>query len=443
MTTRTADATDEAAVARQCARAIEEVAARLRPRFQRAAAQRHATDYLRGLVAEVERKNGWQLAERAGYAHPRGIRRVLGRYAWDADGVREDLRAYVLAALGHPRGVLVVDETGFLKQGTKSVGVARQYTGTAGKVENCQVGIFLGYASPRGRAGIDRELFLPREWTDDPARCDEAGVPAGTAHRTKPEIAKGMVARALDAGVRAAWVVADEVYGASGGFRRALEERPQRYVVAVRANEMPTTWPPYHPPGQIAVGEVAARVATTAWRRVSCADGAQGPRVYDWAWIPLRPALRQGWVHGVLLRRSCSRPAEVAYYLTYAPAGTSLRVMARAAGARWAIEDTLKLAKGQVGLDQYEVRSWQGWYRHVTLALLALAALAAGAQKGEGASDRTASRSPSPRSAICSSAWSGPRPTPSKTSSPGRAGGAPIRPPPATATGNAALSACA
>jgi SRSO17 transposase len=252
-----------------------------------------------------------------------------------------------------------------------------------------------------------------------------------------------MVARALDAGVAAAWVVADEVYGASGGFRRALEGRAQRYVVAVRANEMPTTWPPYQPPGQITLGEIAGQVPAAAWRRLSCGDGAEGPRVDAWAWGPLRPALRQGWVHGVLLRRSCPRPHEVAYYLTYAPEGTALRSLARAAGARWAIEETIKRAKGQVGLDLYEVRSWQGWYRHVTLALLALAALAVGAQKGAAPNDRTASRSLSPKSATCSSAWSGLRRTPPRTSWPGPAGGAPIRLAPANATENVGAIACA
>ena len=237
-------------------------------------------------------------------------------------------------------------------------------------------------------------------------------------------------------------MVADEVYGASGSFRRALEERAQRYALAVRANAMPTTWPPYHPPGQVTVAEIAPQVKATAWKRLSCGDGAQGPRIFDWAWVPLRPALRPGWVHGVLLRRSCSCPAEVAYYLTFAPAGTPLREMARAAGARWAIEDTLKLAKGQVGLDQYEVRSWQGWYRHLTLALLALAALAVGREKGAPASSRAASRSASPKSATCSSAWSGLPPTPPPTSSPGRAGDVPIKPLPANAIGSAAWIAC-
>jgi SRSO17 transposase len=433
----------EITVAQHCAHGIEEMAEWLGPHFRRAAAHRHAADYLRGLIAEVERKNGWQLAEQAGYDHPRGIQRVLDRYAWDVDAVRDDLRSYVVAELGHPQGILVVDETGFLKHGTKSVGVARQYSGTAGKIENCQIGVFLGYVSPKGRAGIDRALFLPREWTDDPARGAAVGVPPGTTYRTKPEIAQEMLLRALGAGVRAAWVVADEVYGASSSLRRALEDRAQRYVLAVRANAMPTTWPPYHPPGQIAVREVARHLPETAWRRRSCGAGAQGPRVYDWAWVPLRPALRQGWVHGVLVRRSCVRPSELAYYLTYAPQETPLRAMVRAAGARWAIEDTFKLAKGQVGLDQYEVRSWQGWYRHVTLALLALAVLAVGVKKGEPASSQAASRSPSPKSAICSSIWSGVPVTRSITSWPGPAGDGPIRPSPASAIENAGWTACA
>jgi SRSO17 transposase len=432
---------DEVTRAEQCARRVDGMVERLAPRFRRRAAHRHAADYLRGLVADVERKNGWQLAERAGYRHPRGIQRVLDRYAWDADAVRDDLRTYVVAELGDPQGILVVDETGFLKQGTRSVGVARQYSGTAGKVENCQIGVFLGYASPKGRAGLDRELFLPRAWAEDPVRRAAAGVPEGTPHRTKPEIAREMVLRALAAGVTAAWVVADEVYGASGSFRRALEDQAQPYVVAVRANEMPTTWPPYAPPGQITVGAIALRLPEPAWQRLSCGEGAQGPRVYDWAWVPVRPALADGWVHGVLLRRALPRPEEVAFYLTYARAGTPLAAMAAAAGARWAIEDTFKLAKGQVGLDHYEVRSWQGWYRHVTLALLALAALAAGAQKGETTSGRAPSRSASPSSAICSSAWSGRPPIPPITSWPGRAGGASTRTAPATAIGNVAWNA--
>ena len=381
---------------------VESVVARLRPRFRRRAAHQHAAAYLRGLLGEVERKNGWQLAEYAGYRHPRTIQRVLDRSAWNAEAVRDDLRAFVTADLGDPDGVLVVDETGFLKKGTKSCGVARQYSGTAGRIENCQIGVFLGYAGPRGRAGIDQALYLPKDWAADPERRAEAGVPEAVVFRTKPQLALEMIERALDAEVPARWVVADEVYGSDGKLRRALEARDQAYVLAVKRNEKPTTWPPYAPPGQVAVAEVAAELALEAWLRLSCGEGAQGERIYDWACIPLRPALRDGWVHALLVRRHPTDPDEVAYYLVYAPVGTPVAEIVRAAGCRWAIEDVFKLAKRQAGLDQYEVRSWTGWHRHTTLALLALAILAvAAAEKGGPRSATTSSRSPSRSCAAC------------------------------------------
>ena len=365
---------------------------------RRRAAHRHAGAYLRGLLGDVERKNGWQLAEHAGYAHPRTIQRVLDRSAWDADEVREDLRAFVLEHLGDPDGVLVVDETGFLKKGTKSCGVARQYSGTAGRIENCQIGVFLGYAGPRARAGLDRALYLPKDWAEDPERRAEAGVPEEVAFRTKPQLALEMIERALEAEVPARWVVADEVYGSDGKFRRALEARDQAYVLAVKSNEKPTTWPPYAPPGQLAASEVAAALEPEAWVRLSCGEGAQGERIYDWACVPLRPALREGWVHALLVRRHPAEPDEVAYYLVYAPLGTPPAEIVRAAGCRWAIEDVFKLAKRQAGLDDYEVRSWTGWHRHTTLALLALAILAVvaaerGAYRPTTDSSRSASRS--------------------------------------------------
>jgi SRSO17 transposase len=361
--------------------AIERIAGGLRPRFRRGAAHRHVIAYVRGLLSDVERKNGWQLAEHGGYSHPRTIQRVLDRSRWDADAVRDDFRAYVVGHLGDAGGVLVVDETGFLKKGTHSCGVARQYSGTAGRIENCQIGVFLGYSSARGRAGIDRELYLPREWVEDAERRAAAGVPDTVAFRTKPQLALGMIERALEAGVPARWVVADEVYGSDSKFRRALEERDQAYVVAVKSTEKPSTWPPYGPPGQVAVAALRAGLEPEAWHRLSCGEGAQGERLYDWAYVPLRPALREGWVHGVLFRRSLTQSDEVAYYLVYAPEATRLEEMVRAAGSRWAIEDVFKLAKGQVGLDHYEVRSWAGWYRHMTLALLALALLATSTSK--------------------------------------------------------------
>ena len=376
--------------------AVALVGAEVRRHFRRAAAHRHACAYLRGLLSGAERKNGWQLAEEAGYRQPRSIQRVLDRSVWDAEAMRDDLCAYVVAHLGASDGVLVVDETGFLKQGTKSVGVKRQYSGTAGRIENCQVGVFLGYASAKRRAGLDRVLYLPQEWADDLDRRAAAGVPATVRFQTKPQLALGMVERALDAGVPAAWVTADEVYGNDSAFRRALEARDQAYVVAVKRTHTTSTWPPHGPIGQVQVEALAATVAADGWQQLSCGDGAQGERIYDWAYVPLRPALQTGWVHALLVRRHPTRPDELAYYLVYAPEGTPLSEVVRAAGTRWIIEDTFKLAKGQVGLDHYEVRSWRGWHRHVTLALWALAILAAEAARATGGTrHRTAASSPS------------------------------------------------
>ena len=361
---------------------LEKVLERIGPRFARSEPRARAGVYLRGLLSAAERKNGWTLAERAGDRSPDAMQRLLNHADWDADKVRDDLRDYVVEHLGDDAAVLVVDETGFLKHGAKSCGVARQYSGTAGRIENCQVGVFLGYASPKGRAGIDRALYLPREWADDRDRCEEAGVPKSVAFHTKPRLALGMIERALDAGVPARWVVGDSVYGSDGKLRRALEERGQAYALAVKSTEQPTTWPPYGPPGQVAVADVAAVLEPDEWQRPSCGDGAQGDRLYDWAYVPLRPAPADGWVHALAIRRSISDPDELAYYLVYAPTDTPLTAIVLALGARWTIEEVFKLAKQRVGLDEYEVRSWTGWHRHMTLALLALAALVLGAAKG-------------------------------------------------------------
>ena len=381
---------------------IEAVTSRLRPRFGRAAGHRHAAAYFRGLLGTAERKNGWQLAEQAGYSQPRSIQRVLDRSVWDADAVRDDLRAYVVAELGDPDGVLVVDETGFLKKGTKSVGVKRQYSGTAGKLDNCQIGVFLGYASPRGRAGIDRALYLPREWAEDPERRAGAGVPEDVEFRTKPQVALEMIEAALDAGVPAKWVAGDEVYGSDGKLRRALEGRGQAYVLAVKGSEQTTTWPPYGAPGHIQGAAVATEAGPDRWRRLSCGEGAQGQRWYDWLWQPLRPALRDGWLHALLVRRHPERTEELAFYFIHCPTETPLGQVVCAVGSRWTIEEVFELAKGQVGLDQYEVRSWRGWHRHATLALSALAALAvSAAKKGMPPRSTASSRSASPNSAAC------------------------------------------
>jgi SRSO17 transposase len=447
----------EEVIAADCAREVEAAAVRLRAHFHRPEASAHAAEYLRGLVADVERKNGWQLAEQAGYEHPRGIQRVLARYTWDADAVRDDLRTYVMAELGDPAGVLVVDETGFPKQGTHSAGVARQYCGTLGKRANCQIGVFLGYASPKGHVGLDRALYLPQQWTDDRARCQDAGIPDDVAFATKPQLALTLVECALDAGVPAAWVATDEVYGNDSTFRRALEARAQAYVLAVRRDYPVSIWPPYGPPAQRTVADIVAGVPAAEWQRLSCGEGAQGPRRYDWAYVPVlpvRPAERDGlepWVHAVLARRHPERTDELAFSLVYARKDTPLGEVVRAAGARWTIDDMFKLAKGQVGLDHYEVRSWQGWYRHITLALLAFAVLTISARhhtpkKGRPmppASPRARGISPSPSrsSAACwsgSCGWPRARHPASRTSWPGPAGAVGIRRWPRTATAGAA-----
>jgi SRSO17 transposase len=322
---------------------------------------------------------------------------------------------------------LVVDETGFPKQGRHSVGVARQYCGTLGKIANCQIGVFLGYATAHGHVGLDCALFVPEDWFADRDRCRQAGVPDSVTHQTKPQLAWELLERALAAGVPAAWVTADAVYGSAGKLRRALEARGQAYVLAVRSNEQPTTWPPYGPPGQVTVAALAAAVPAADWQRLSCGEGAQGLRWYEWAYRPVRPALRAGWVHAVLVRRHPERPDELAYYLVYAPVDTPLEEVVRAAGARWTIDDMFKLAKGQVGLDHYEVRSWQGWYRHLTLALVAFAALTIGARKKGGPIAPATSPSRSRKSAVCSSGSSGPRRERPTTFWPGPAGGATTR----------------
>lgn len=423
---------DEVTVAARVAAMVDQVTDRLRGHGRRREAGDHLAAYVRGLLAEVERKNGWQLAEQAGYGHPRGMQRVLDRYVWDADAVRDDLREQVLTTLGAPDGILVVDETGFPKKGQHSVGVARQYSGTLGKIGNCQVGVFLAYASLHGFAAIDRELYLPREWLDDPGRCRQAGIPSGTPMRTKPQLARRMVERALDARVPAAWVVADEVYGCDHRFRQALEARDQPYVVAVRSNQSLSTWPPYGPPGQTTPAAITERLPGDAWERLSCGEGAQGPRIYDWAMVPLRPADDPTWQHALLLRRHPDRPTELAWYLVFTRASAPLAEIVRAAGTRWTIEEAFKLAKGQVGLDHYEVRSWQGWYRHITLSLLALAALAA-AKKGASSAPFILP-APSPNSADCWSGLPGQSAGPPARSAPGRGGDAPTSGPRGTAT---------
>jgi SRSO17 transposase len=330
--------------------------------------------YVRGLLAPVERKNSWTLAERAGEGSPDGMQRLLAAADWDADAVRDDLRDYVVERLGDPGGVLVVDETGFLKKGSKSAGVARQYSGTAGRIENSQVGVFLAYATPVGRTFLDRELYLPAAWTDDRERCAEAGIGEQVEFATKPELAMRMLDRALDAGVPAGWVTGDEVYGQHYRLRAHLEERGMPYVLAVPVSQRVIAQLDSKVVERRA-DQLISTVSPQSWKKISAGNGAKGPRLYHWARAPIRPLEDTGNGYWLLARRSLADPTELAYYLCFGPAGTSLRELVRIAGARWAIEETFQTAKGEVGLDQYQVRRYDAWYRHITLAMLAHAFL--------------------------------------------------------------------
>jgi SRSO17 transposase len=365
----------DAAEIRGWAAGLSALHQRIAKHFVRAEPRQQAYAYLRALISPIERKNGWQIAEHVGAATPDGVQRLLATAHWDADQVRDDLRAYVVEHLGHPEAVLVIDETGFLKKGTKSVGVKRQYCGTAGKRENCQVGVVLAYASPTGRTFLDRELYLPEEWAQDAARREEAGVPTSVTFATKPQLARQMLKRTLDAGVPAGWVTADSVYGSTYQLRPAIVKRHRRYVMGVTSTQAIWVW---HngAPRQRPLRDVVQEVAPESWTRLSAGDGAKGPRVYDWAWGRIRESTVQpGWLEWWVARRSLSDPTEFAYYLACAPAATTLEQLVAVAGTRWAVEESLETAKGEVGLDQYEVRKWTGWYRHITLALVAHAFL--------------------------------------------------------------------
>jgi SRSO17 transposase len=380
---------------------LDDLFALVAGRFPRVEPRLRARAYVRGLLAPLAAKNGWTLAEAAGDKTPDGMQRLLNRAGWDADGTRDDVRGYVARHLGDAGGVLVVDETGFVKKGTRSAGVQRQYSGTAGRVENCQLGVFLAYAGPRGRALIDRELYLPKSWTDDRDRCREAGVPDSVQFATQPELARQLLGRALDAGVPAAWVTADEAYGRDGKFRDWLEQRRTGYVVAVASNQAVAG-----DAGTSRADVLAAHAPDQAWKRRSCGSGAKGPRVFDWAaaTLPADGSGPPGWSRYLLVRRSTARNAkdepELACYLCCAPAGTADEELIRVAGSRWAIEECFQSAKNETGLDHYQVRRYRAWYRHITLAMLAHAYLAVTAATAPKALAAASSRSRSARSAV-------------------------------------------
>ncbi len=344
------------------------------PCFARRDLRRRAQAYVRGLLGPADRKNSWQVAEHAGNATPHSFQRLLGRASWDADKLRDEVRRYAVEHLLAPNeaGVLIVDETGFLKRGDKSVGVQRQYSGTAGRIENCQIGVFLALCGSRGRALIDRALYLPASWCDDKKRLRQADVPEDVSFATKPQLACAMIGRALDAGLRPRWVLADEVYGSDGKTRRFLESRHQPYVLAVSGQQR--LWVDFE---QRRVDQIAREIPSDHWQRISIAQGSKGPRIYDWAAGRLGIPTETGLIRWVLIRRSVEDATEHACYLCCAPPEATAADLAIAAGQRWSIETCFQMAKGQVGLDEYEVRSWIGWHRHVTLSMLALAFLSA------------------------------------------------------------------
>jgi SRSO17 transposase len=362
--------------------ALEQLVAGLASRFCREAGVQRALSYLRGLLAPLERKNGWRLAEAAGDVSPAAMQDFLTRTRWDAEAVRDDLQDYVVQHLGDEAAVLILDESGFLKKGTCSVGVKRQYSGTAGRIENCQVAVFLGYASCHGRALIDRALYLPEEWAADDERRWKAGVPEDITFATKPKLGRALLERAVAAGVPCAWVAADSVYGGDYALRLWLERQPIGYVVAVTSKQRA-------PSGFDSV-KIRACFGADDWRRLSAGEG---PRLYDWAYKEY-PSLQPGWNRGLLVRRSITEPDKLTYYLTFAPEDTPVSTLVSVAGTRWTIESCFEAAKSEVGLDQYEVRTWTAWHRHVTLAMLAFLTVVRAAAIGGSGGRRSPSRSP-------------------------------------------------
>ena len=344
---------------------LDRFCARIGPRFGRVEPRSRAARYVRGLAAGLDRRNGWTIAEHAGEVSPDGMQRLLRRAEFDVDGVRDDVRELVVEQLGDPDAVLAIDDTGFLKKGRRSAGVQRQYSGTAGRTENCQIGVFLAYVGATCHALIDRELYLPQSWIDDRARCRQAGIPDAVPFATKPRMAMAMLQRAIDAGIPFGWVTADEVYGQMKYLRSWLEDQQISYVLATRCDD--------DVPGrdwrQVVQMTDLASLPAAKWKRISCGAGAHGQRLYDWCRIEVRPEWAHGFGHWVMARRSIKDPTDIAYYVCFAPARTTLTRLARIAGRRWPVEECFQQAKNEAGLDQYQVRDWRAWYAHITLSM--------------------------------------------------------------------------
>lgn len=354
---------------------LERLHARITPRFARPEPRRRALAYLKGIVSSVSRKNGWQLAEQAGEARPDGMQRLLNSAVWDEGLVRDDLRAYILERLGDPQAVLVIDETSFPKRGKKSAGVKKQYCGTTGKVDNCQVGVFLSYVSEKGHTLVDRELYLPKDWIDDPERRQQAGIPEEIGFQTKCELARQMIERMFQAGIPFAWVVADSVYGSNLDLRTWLEAHQYSYALAVACDE-PVGIQTEASRKQMTVAEAEALVLEeSCWQRLSMNEGTKGPRLYDWALMPMLHQWEDDGRHFLLIRRCLDDPQEKTYYFVFAPLGTTLAEMVKAIGKRWHIEEDFETGK-EMGLGDYEVRGFTAWYRYITLAMIVQACLA-------------------------------------------------------------------
>ena len=348
--------------------AFEALLGRIAGRFARVEPRRRVRRLVLGLLLDLPRKNCWTIAEWAGEGTPDAMQHLLSRAKWDADAVRDDLRAYVVERLHDERAVLVVDETGDVKKGIGTVGVQRQYTGTAGRIENAQVAVYLVYAGQSGHAAVDRELYVPRSWTSDPDRCRAAGLGEQITFATKPELAARMVTRFLDAGHRAEWLAGDEVYGGNPKLRDALEEHGTGYVLAVACSHEVATGA-----GKFRADVLAKKVPKRAWQKLSAGAGAKGHRFYDWAVVELADS-RPGTRH-LLIRRNRSS-GELAYYRCYSPAAVPLTELVRVAGARWRVEEFFQAGKGLAALDEHQVRRYVSWSRWVTLAMLAHAFLA-------------------------------------------------------------------
>jgi SRSO17 transposase len=342
---------------------------RLGARFTRVETRHTAAKMLAGMVSELPNKNCWSLAEHAGDRSPDAMQHLLSTAIVDDTGLRDDLRDYVISHLGEHEATLVVDETGDLKKGTKTVGTQRQYSGTAGRIENCQVAVYLTYATTAGHAFLDRALYLPKSWTDDPGRCAEAGVPDNTGFATKPVLATRMIIDALDAGVPAGWVTGDEVYGGDPKLRAALESRSTGYVLAVACGHRVTT-----ATGRVRADALAKTLPKRSWQPLSAGDGAKGPRLYDWAWITIDPDNPAPGYRWLLIRRN-QRTGELAYYRCYNSAPATLARLVKVAGRRWSTEENFQTAKTLTGLDQHQVRRWASWHRWTLLAMLAHAFL--------------------------------------------------------------------